>query len=231
MLQTILIIEDEIAIRDMIKFALQATTEFIVVEAESAKEADDIIFHQVPDLILLDWMLPLMSGIKYAQKLKAHTQTQDIPIIMLTAKAEEDNKIKGLEAGADDYITKPFSVRELIARIKTVLRRGVIKSPHGIVIINQFKIDPHAHLATYKDETLALSPIEFRLLYFFATHQERTYSRDQLIYYIWSRKTDLDERTVDVHILRLRKILKKYNSNDYIQTVHGIGYKFVTTPP
>lgn len=222
---TILIVEDEIAIKDMLRFAMEGVG-FGLLEAENTHEAELQIAKQIPDLILLDWMLPGMSGIDFARKLKHHPQTKDIPIIMLTAKAEEENKIKGLETGADDYITKPFSPRELIARIKTVLRRGPLVTPEGMIQIGDLCVNTNAHQVTIKNHVLELTPREYKLLHFFVTHQERVYSRDQLLSQVWGGESDIDDRTVDVQIRRLRERLKLHCYDGHIKTIRGTGYQF-----
>lgn len=221
----ILIVEDENAIRDMIRFAL-ASTSFEVIEAQSVSEAERLIADHIPQLILLDWMLPGMSGIDFAKQLKQKSNTKNIPIIMLTAKAEEANKIKGLETGADDYITKPFSPRELIARIKTVLRRGPLVTPEGIIQIKDLFVNVNTHQVTIHSELIELSPIEYKLLYFFVTHQDRVYNREQLLTQVWGGASDIDDRTVDVQIRRLRSRLKSHGYDKCIKTVRGSGYQF-----
>lgn len=230
MKQTLLIVEDEPDIRDMLRFSLE-NAGFEVLEAETTKQSDLLIAKQVPDLILLDWMLPQVSGIKYAKQLKQQELTQAIPIIMLTAKAEEENKIKGLETGADDYITKPFSPKELIARIRAVLRRGTLISPDGIIKVGKLTINTDAHQVSVDDAIVDLSPIEYRLIHFFATHQERVFSREQLLNHVWGGEKYIDERTVDVQILRLRKSLTKAGCDPLIHTVHGVGYQFMEKAP
>ncbi len=221
----ILIIEDEVAIRDMIRFSLP-TQEFTMFEAESTLQAEKKLADQIPDIIVLDWMLPGKSGIDFIRWLKQQPLLQDIPIIMLTAKAEEENKIKGLETGADDYITKPFSPSELIARIKTILRRGPLVLPNGIIQIKELSLDTKSHQVIINNEKISLTPIEYRLLYFFLTHQNRVYSRDQLLTQVWSGDTFIDERTVDVQIRRLRSRLNPYGYDQMVQTVRGEGYQF-----
>ena len=223
--QTILIIEDELPIRDMLRFALQ-TTEFELLEAENAQAAYRIIGEKLPDLILLDWMLPGESGISIAKRLKTDTTTQDIPLIMLTARADEENKVRALEIGADDYVVKPFSPRELLARIKAVLRRGPAATPEGIYQIKDLQVDSQAHRATLNNKILELSSLEFKLLKFFITHPNRTYSREQLLNHVWGMSSDVDDRTVDVTIRRLRKSLADENYAKLIQTVRGMGYRF-----
>lgn len=225
----ILIIEDEVAIRDMVRFALESAG-FSLMEAGDAREAEQQIARHIPNLILLDWMLPGLSGVDYVKQLKQKVLTRDIPIIMLTAKAEEDNKIKGLEVGADDYITKPFSPRELIARIKTILRRSLLITPDGIIHVDDLHLDTNTHQVTIKDRSIELAPIEYKLLYFLMTHQDRIYSREQLLDHVWGRENYIDERTVDVQIRRLRNQLKPEGYDIYIKTVHGTGYQFIRKP-
>lgn len=223
---TVLIIEDEIAIRDMVQFALESA-DFEVIGVENAQMAEQQIAHQIPDIILLDWMLPGMNGIDFAKILKQKQQTKDVPIIMLTAKAKEENKIKGLETGADDYVTKPFSPRELIARIKTVLRRGPLVTPEGLIKIKDLCLNTNTHEVTVNEQRIELAPIEYKLLYFFLTHQNRIYSREQLLDQIWGGENYIDERTVDVQIRRLRNRLKPFGYDEFIQTMRGTGYQFI----
>jgi len=223
--KSLLIIEDESTIRDMIRFAMTPAG-FTIIEASNVSEAEQKLAQKLPDLILLDWMLPGMSGIDFAKKLKHDVMTQNIPIIMLTARAEEANKIKGLETGVDDYITKPFSPLELIARVKTVLRRGLLISTEGIIQLNSLSLNINTQILAINGEPINLSPIEYKLLHFFMTHQERTYSRGQLLDYIWGRDNYIDERTVDVQIRRLRKRLQPHGYASYLKTMHGTGYQF-----
>lgn len=225
MKKTILIIEDEAAIRAMINFALAASN-FNLLEAGSVREAQQHLARQIPDLILLDWMLPATSGIDYAKQLKKDTKTRDILIIMLTARAEEENKVKGLETGVDDYITKPFSPRELIARIKAVLRRGPLVSTEGLIQVDCLAVDTNQHIVKIHGEQLPLTPIEYRLLFFLLSHANRVHSREHLLNHVWGGENYIDERTVDVHIRRLRNRLKPYHCEDFIHTVRGVGYQF-----
>ncbi len=220
---TLLIVEDEAPIRDMLKFALEPAG-FKVFEAENAAVAKQRIATHRPDLILLDWMLPGLSGIDFIGQLKQQTLTQDIPIILLTACAEENNKVRGLEVGADDYITKPFSPRELIARIKSVLRRGTLMSPEGILKKQDLWLDANNHRVTIKQQPLTLTPLEYRLLHFFMKHPAKVYSRSQLLDLVWKGESDVNERTIDVQVRRLRDRLKPYGYADCIQTVRGAGY-------
>ncbi len=222
----ILIVEDEITIRDMLRFALEPAG-FDIMEAGSAKEAELQMTKNMPQLILLDWMLPGLSGVDFAGKLKTHPTTQNIPIIMLTAKAEENNKIKGLETGADDYITKPFSPRELIARVKTVLRRGPLVSLDDLITLKDLQLNIKSQRLTINYENIELTPIEYRLLHFFMTHANRVYNREQLLDHIWGGEKYIDERTVDVTIRRLRNRLKPFGYHVHIKTMRGSGYQFL----
>lgn len=220
----ILIVEDEAAIRQMVCLALSQAG-YECLEAVDAKQAQDTIVAQVPDLILLDWMLPQESGVDYARRLRREKLTQNIPIIMLTARTEEEDKVKGLDSGADDYITKPFSTRELQARIKALLRRT---SPHATeesVEIDGLALDPVTHRVLAQGKTVDLGPTEFRLLHFFMTHPERVHSRERLLNGVWGDNVYVEERTVDVHIRRLRKALSPSGHERLIQTVRGAGYR------
>lgn len=221
----ILIVEDEVAIRDMLRFALESA-DFVVIEAENTEHANHQLIQQIPDLILLDWMLPNQSGIEYLKQLKQKTATQDIPIIVLTARAEEDNKLQGFDAGADDYITKPFSPRELIARIKSILRRGLLASPDGIIKFADLKLNINTHQVTANGQELILTPLEYKLLLFFMKHPSKVYSRNQLLDHIWGGTNDILDRSIDVQIRRLRNRLKPYGYDKYIQTVRGGGYQW-----
>ncbi|ACL73550.1 response regulator receiver protein [Thioalkalivibrio sulfidiphilus HL-EbGr7] len=204
--KTVLIVEDEPAIREMVSFAL-ARAGFEVDEAVDGGEAQERIASRLPDMILLDWMLPGTSGIDLARRLKRDEYTRDVPIIMLTARGEEDDRVGGLEAGVDDYVTKPFSPRELVARIKAVMRRTVPENEDKPLEVDGLTLDPGSHRASVDGNALEMGPTEFRLLQFFMTHPERVYSRSQLLDRVWGRNTYVEERTVDVHILRLRKAL------------------------
>lgn len=220
----VLIVDDEAPIRDMIIMALEMA-DYECIEAEDGKEAHAIIIDQKPDLILLDWMMPNLSGIELARRLKRDDLTASIPIIMLTAKGEEDNKIQGLESGADDYITKPFSPRELIARLKAVMRRTQPQSTSEVIKVLGVQLDPASHRVSIDDVQADVGPTEYRLLQFFMTHQERAYTRSQLLDHVWGGNVYVEERTVDVHIRRLRIALgEKYEK--LIQTVRGTGYRF-----
>ncbi|MFK7160117.1 phosphate regulon transcriptional regulator PhoB [Marinospirillum sp. MEB164] len=222
----ILIVDDEAPIREMLAVALEMA-DFDYLEAANAQEAHSLIVDHHPDLILLDWMMPGTSGIELSRRLKREPTTAEIPIMMLTARSEEDNKIQGLEAGADDYITKPFSPRELVARIKAVLRRSTPAGVEDPVEVNGLRLDPISHRVTSHGQPLEVGPTEFRLLQFFMTHQERAYTRSQLLDQVWGGNVYVEERTVDVHIRRLRKALGSEH-DVLIQTVRGTGYRFST---
>lgn len=224
--KTVLIVDDEPAIREMIAIALEMA-DYDYLEAEDAREAHALIVDRQPDLILLDWMLPGTSGVELARRLKREEATSEIPIIMLTAKAEEDNKIQGLEVGADDYITKPFSPRELVARLKAVLRRTTPAGVETPIDVDGLRLDPLCHRVTANGNAITMGPTEYKLLQFFMTHQERVYTRSQLLDQVWGGNVYVEERTVDVHIRRLRKALGPLFDH-LIQTVRGTGYRFST---
>lgn len=220
----VLIVDDEAPIREMIAVALEMAG-YECDEADSAQSAHARIVDNKPDMLLLDWMMPGTSGIEFARRLRKDEVTADIPIIMLTAKTDEDNKIQGLEAGVDDYITKPFSPRELVARLKAVLRRATPKGVEEPVTVDSLTLDPVSHRVTAESRPLELGPTEFRLLQFFMTHPDRAYTRSQLLDMVWGGNVYVEERTVDVHIRRLRKALGE--RHDYlVQTVRGTGYRF-----
>ena len=223
----ILIVEDEQAIREMVAFALTGVG-FEVGEAADARQAQTIISERLPDLILLDWMLPGISGIDFARRLKKEELTRELPIILLTARAEEEDKVQGLEGGADDYVTKPFSPRELVARIRAVLRRGGPGTEDEILQANGLMLDLASHRVSTGDALLEMGPTEYRLLEFFMSHPERVYSRGQLLDRVWGSNVYVEERTVDVHIRRLRKALEPFGHEALIQTVRGAGYRFST---
>jgi len=225
MSRTILLVEDEAPIRDMLSFVLEQSG-FNIVEAEDFDLGLEKIQEPYPDLILLDWMLPGGTGVQFAKKLKQHEFAKDIPLIMLTARSEEDDKIRGLEAGADDYITKPFSPKELVARIKAVMRRVTPTSKEEPIEYNKLKLDPVSHRVTSNDEALDMGPTEFKLLHFFMSHPERVYSREQLLDNVWGTNVYVEDRTVDVHIRRLRKAISEDGHDTMIQTVRGAGYRF-----
>jgi two-component system, OmpR family, phosphate regulon response regulator PhoB len=221
----ILIVEDEKAIRDMIAFGLRRAG-YDVREAEDCREARARIVDLRPDLMLVDWMLPDMSGLELTRALKRDRETRELPVILLTARSEEGDKVAGLEGGADDYITKPFSPRELLARIHAVLRRASPNAAEERIQIEGLALDQASHRVLIGDETIALGPTEYRMLEFFMTHPERVYSRDQLLDRIWGGNVYVEERTIDVHIRRLRKALEEFGYDRFIQTVRGSGYRF-----
>ena len=224
----ILIVEDEPAIRDMVAFALNRAG-LEAVHAGDTRAAQDAIMQRVPDLILLDWMLPGMSGLEFARRLRREEMTREVPIIMLTARGEENDRVGGLEAGVDDYVVKPFSTRELVARIKAVIRRTQSETEQGTVELGGLRIDGPAHRVFAGEKPVPIGPTEYRLLYFFMTHPERVYSRGQLLDHVWGGNVYVEERTVDVHIRRLRKTLEPFALDGLVQTVRGSGYRFSTT--
>ncbi len=228
MQKQILIVEDEPAIRDMVAFALSRAG-LEPVHAADTRAAQDAIMARVPDLILLDWMLPGMSGLEFARRLRREEMTREVPIIMLTARGEENDRVGGLEAGVDDYVVKPFSTRELVARIKAVIRRTQSETEQGTVDLGGLRIDGPAHRVFAGDKPVPIGPTEYRLLYFFMTHPERVYSRGQLLDHVWGGNVYVEERTVDVHIRRLRKTLEPFALDGLVQTVRGSGYRFSTT--
>lgn len=225
--QHLLIVEDEAAIRDMLQFSL-GKENYSVSEAESAAKARVMIADNRPDLILLDWMLPGESGMELLRQIKSTETTQDIPVIMLTARVEEEDKIRGLDIGADDYVIKPFSPKELLARIKAVLRRAHGYNDDKVLEIKGLRLEQDTHRVLIDEQELEIGPTEFRLLEFFLTHQERVYSRAQLLDFVWGNNVYIEERTIDVHIRRLRKVLAINGYDQYIQTVRGAGYRFST---
>ncbi|PKG86433.1 phosphate regulon transcriptional regulatory protein PhoB [Colwellia sp. 75C3] len=225
MSRKILVVEDETPIREMISFVLDQNG-FNAIEASDIDQALAKIHDPYPDLILLDWMLPGGTGVALAKKLKQNEYTRNIPIIMLTARSDEDDKVKGFEAGVDDYVTKPFSPKELIARIKAVIRRVSPTSLEEEVDFHGLKLDPVAHRVAINGNSLDLGPTEFRLLHFFMTHTERVYSREQLLDNVWGTNIYVEDRTVDVHIRRLRKAISGEGHEDFVQTVRGAGYRF-----
>ncbi len=225
MLKRILIVDDEPAIRDMVAFALRRG-EYEPVHAGDALQAQSAIAERVPDLILLDWMLPGSSGLELARRWRREALTRDIPIIMLTARGEENDRVGGLEAGVDDYVVKPFSARELLARIRAVLRRNRAEDEDGNVTVGPLRIDGAAHRVYCGEEAITIGPTEYRLLYFFMTHPDRVYSRSQLLDHVWGGSVYVEERTIDVHIRRLRKTLEPFGAQDMVQTVRGAGYRF-----
>lgn len=227
MQKRILIVDDEPAIREMVAFALRKG-DYEPVHAGDARQAQSAIADKVPHLILLDWMLPGTSGMELARRWRREELTREIPIIMLTARGEEDDRVGGLEAGVDDYVVKPFSARELLARIRAVMRRSRDDDEDGSVTLGALRIDGAAHRVFANDEPLTIGPTEFRLLHFFMTHPERVYSRSQLLDHVWGGSVYVEERTVDVHIRRLRKTLEPTGLEGMVQTVRGAGYRFST---
>jgi two-component system, OmpR family, phosphate regulon response regulator PhoB len=231
---TVLVVEDEPAIQELISYNLR-NAGYIALCADSAEQAAIMISDVLPDLVLLDWMLPNMSGIDFARMLRRGSRTKPIPIIMLTARVDESDKVAGLEVGADDYITKPFSPRELIARIKAVLRRRIPEVSDEVIEVGGLRLDPTTHRVTITDQKdeiqsmeVILGPTEFRLLHFLMAHTERVHTRTQLLDRVWGDHVFVEDRTVDVHVRRLRKALEVAGKDDLIQTVRGTGYRFST---
>jgi len=222
---TILVVEDEEAIRSMLVMVLQQY-DFNVLEAGDVAQAQLILDDNHPDLILLDWMLPKITGAEWTRRLKSSDDFRDLPIILVTAKGEESDKIHGLDIGADDYVTKPFSPKELVSRIKAVLRRSGKIHDLTQIKFQDIILDTAQHRASIAGTEIDISPTEFRLLSFFLTHPDKVYNRTQLLDQVWGRSVYIEERTVDVHIRRLRKILGKQQREDLLQTVRGFGYRF-----
>ncbi len=221
----ILVVEDEDAIRAMLMMVLEQAG-FMPVAAADVQEAQKIVSETLPDLILLDWMLPGVSGVEWARRLKKEPNYRDIAIILLTARGEEEDKVRGLEIGADDYMTKPFSPKELVARIRAVLRRTGKLQGSSTVVLGDLVLDTDQHRLSIGSQQLEVSPTEFRLMQFFMTHPDKVYSRTQLLDQVWGRSVYIEERTIDVHIRRLRKILAEHNREELVQTVRGFGYRF-----
>jgi len=224
----VLVVEDEDAIREMLALVLEQA-ELSVRTAADAQQGLALLAEKSPDLILLDWMLPGISGVEWARRLKKDEVYREIPIILLTARGEEEDKVRGFDVGADDYITKPFSPRELTARIRAVLRRAGKFGKGGKIELGGISLDVEQHRVNVGPAELAVSPTEYRLLEFFLTHPGKVYSRTQLLDQVWGRSTYIEERTVDVHIRRLRKILADHRREELIQTVRGFGYRFSET--
>lgn len=222
----ILVVEDEVAIRQMISFNLSRAG-FEVEEAEDCTTARLCIADARPDLLLVDWMLPDSSGLELTRTLRREDANRNIPIIMLTARAEERDKVLGLDGGVDDYITKPFSPRELLSRINAVLRRAAPASDEPLVA-GRLRLDPVSHRVFVGDREVAVGPTEYRLLKFLMENSDRVYSRPQLLDFVWGPNVYVEERTVDVHVRRLRKVLEEFDVDQYIQTVRGAGYRFST---
>jgi two-component system phosphate regulon response regulator PhoB len=221
----ILIVEDERPIREMIAYALKRAG-FDVREAEDSRTARVQLADRRPDLLLVDWMLPDMSGLELTRLVKRETATRDLPIIMLTARAAEGDKVAGLDGGADDYMTKPFSPRELLSRINAVLRRSGAGATDDSIELGGLRLDRASHRVTAGEQAVALGPTEYRMLEFFITHPDRVYSREHLLDRIWGGNVYVEERTIDVHIRRLRKALEEVGLEKLVQTVRGSGYRF-----
>lgn len=222
---SVLVVEDEEAIRDMLSLVLEQSG-FDVIPAPDAESAQKLLEDKLPDIIILDWMLPGINGVEWARRLKKDTIFREIPIILLTARGEEEDKIRGLEIGADDYVTKPFSPKELTARMRAVLRRAGKMQDQAKITLGDLILDTEQHRLTIGEKVLDVSPTEFRLMQFFMMHPGKVYSRTQLLDQVWGRSVYIEERTVDVHIRRLRKILNEYDREDLVQTVRGFGYRF-----
>jgi len=225
MSRKILIVEDEAPIREMLSFVMEQHG-YQAVEAGDFQSALSKVVEPFPDMILLDWMIPGGSGIQLAKKLKGDDFTRNIPIIMLTARGEEEDKIRGLEVGADDYMTKPFSPKELMARMRAVFRRVAPTALDEPLEVEGLKLDPVSHRISAHGKSIDMGPTEFKLLHFFMTHPERVYSREQLLDHVWGTNVYVEDRTVDVHIRRLRKALTEPGFEHFIQTVRGVGYRF-----
>lgn len=221
----ILVVEDDEAVRQMLAMALRRSG-FEVESVEDGDQARAVMRERLPDLVLLDWMLPGTSGIELARSFKHDHHTRDLPIIMLTARGEEADRVRGLDVGADDYVVKPFSPRELVARIKAVLRRAAPTASEEPVEVDGLRLDPVSHRVTAGEASLEIGPTEFRLLHFFMTHPERVFSRGQLLDNVWGTNVYIEERTVDVHIRRLRQSLAPSGHDRLVQTVRGAGYRF-----
>ena len=221
----ILLVEDEAAIREMVELALSRAG-FEMRAVADASQAERAIEQERPDLILLDWMLPGVSGLDFVRKLRRGDSTRDIPVVMLTARGEEGDRLSGFEAGADDYVVKPFSVKELMARIRAVLKRTTPAGDDDPIEIGGLRLDPASHRVTARGEIIRIGPTEFRMLHFFMGHPERVFTRGQLLDRIWGSNVYIEERTVDVHIRRLRKALSEHGFDRFVQTVHGTGYRF-----
>jgi two-component system phosphate regulon response regulator PhoB len=222
----VLVVEDEAAIREMIAFALERAGMRVQLAADS-RQALASISQNRPDIILMDWMMPGVSGIDLTRRLRREPYTEEIPIIMLTARVSEDDKVSGLEAGTDDYVIKPFSPRELLARIRAVLRRSTSADKEGQIVAGDLVVDTISRRVSHCGKEIHLGPTEYRLLEFFMSHAGRAYSRGQLLDHVWGANAYLEERTVDVHIRRLRKALEPAGVSHYLQTVRGHGYRFM----
>lgn len=225
----ILFVEDDAAVREVASRPLRKAG-FHVTEAGDVKHAKQALLAELPDLVLLDWMLPDISGVEWARSLKSAPHTRNLPIIMLTARGEEEDRVRGLEVGADDYVTKPFSPRELVARIRAVLRRTTPTTSDEPVEVGGLRLDPVSHRVTAQGRPLEMGPTEYRLLHFFMTHEDRVFTRRQLLDNVWGTNVYVEERTVDVHIRRLRVVLADSGLDGLVQTVRGAGYRFSRQP-
>lgn len=225
MARRILVVEDEAPIREMVCFVLEQNG-YQPIEADDYDAAIARLVEPFPDLVLLDWMIPGGSGIQVIKHMKRDSQLREIPVMMLTARGEEEDRVKGLETGADDYLTKPFSPKELVARVKAILRRISPMAADDLIAMNGLTLDSASHRVTSNENPLEMGPTEFKLLHFFMTHPERVYSREQLLNYVWGENVYVEDRTVDVHIRRLRKALEADGHDKMIQTVRGTGYRF-----
>ncbi|MBM4192672.1 MAG: phosphate regulon transcriptional regulatory protein PhoB [Gammaproteobacteria bacterium] len=223
--KNILVVEDEKPIREMIAFGLRRAG-FEVREVADTRSARSEVVNRRPDLMLVDWMLPDMSGLEFTRQTKRDPNLRDLPIIMLTARAEESDKVVGLEGGADDYVTKPFAPRELVARINAVLRRVDPQVEGSVITFEGLSLDPISHRVTADRQPVTLGPTEYRMLEFFMNHPDRVYSREQLLDRIWGGNVYVEERTIDVHVRRLRKALEEFGYDRFVQTVRGAGYRF-----
>jgi two-component system phosphate regulon response regulator PhoB len=222
--RTVLVVEDDQDIRDMLVFSLQRAG-YSVVETEDAEQALEKLGAIIPEIMLVDWMLPGMEGPELVRRIRQDELTQNIPVILLTARGEEADKLRGFDTGADDYVTKPFSPKELLARMKALLRRSG-NDEEGVIQVKDMHLDMEAHRLSVGNQSVQIGPTEFKLLEFFMKHQDRVYSREQLLDLVWGRNVYVEERTVDVHILRLRKLLGPYGYDKLVQTVRGAGYRF-----
>lgn len=220
----ILVVEDDSEIREMLRFSLEKSG-YNVVEAEDAELALEKLGVMLPDVMLVDWMLPGMNGPEFVRRTRRDDLTKKIPVIMLTARGEESDILQGFENGADDYLTKPFSPKELVARIKSLLRRSS-NDEEGNLQVQELLLDTQAHRLSIAGKSVEIGPTEYKLLEFFMQHPDRVYSREQLLDLVWGRNVYVEERTVDVHILRLRKLLSPYGYDKLVQTVRGSGYRF-----
>lgn len=225
----ILLVEDDLSIREMLHHFLVCKN-FKVEEAEDGEQAFDVLSHMNPDLILMDWMLPDLSGTQIIKKIRSNAVQKEIPIIMLTAKAEEADKIEGLDAGADDYMTKPVSLQELHARIRALVRRSHGLNDEQMIRKGDIALDPENNELKIKGKSVKIGPTEFRLLHYLMRRPERLHTRSHLLDQVWGQGIFIEERTVDVHVLRLRKLLKPYDVDNMVMTVRGAGYRFTENP-